>query len=85
MERQNERKSLSFHPYRRHTSTPTHFPLRHPRFSRFRAELPHPMIPIAGLTSRHRKGRRAVSIAAATRDTACLDPSANGIDRMVPF
>jgi len=43
------------------------------------------MIPIAGLTSRHRKGYRAVSIAAATRDTACLDPSANGIDRMFPF
>jgi hypothetical protein len=56
-----------------------------PRFSRFRAELPHPMIPIAGLSSCHRKGYRAVSIAAATRDTACLDPSANGIDRMFPF
>jgi hypothetical protein len=85
MERQNERKSLSFHPYRRHTSTPTHFPPTCRRFSRFRAELPHRMIAIAALKSRHRKGRRAVSVAAATRDSACLDPPANGIDRMFPF
>jgi hypothetical protein len=84
MERQNERKSLSFHPYRRHTSTPTHFPPALPWFSRFRAELPHLMIRIAGLKSRQRKRPRAVSIAAAARDTACLDPSADGIDRKFP-
>jgi len=85
MERQNERKSLSFHPYRRHTSTPTHFPPTQPRFSRFRAELPHLMLRIAGLKSRHRKGHRALSVAAMTRDTACLDPSVDGIDRMFPL
>ncbi|HTO64514.1 MAG TPA: hypothetical protein VMM15_25075 [Bradyrhizobium sp.] len=85
MERQNERKSLSFHPYRRHTSTPTHFPPTGPGFSRFRAELPHLMTPIAGLKPRRRKGHRAVSVAPMTRDTACLDPAANGIDRMFPL
>jgi hypothetical protein len=70
MGQQNHRKSLQSHPYRRHTWTPTHFPPMRPRFSRFRAELPHrtPGLP--------------VDLATMGRDTACMNRPANGIDQV---
>jgi hypothetical protein len=43
------------------------------------------MILVAGSKSRHRNAHRAVSLADVTRDSACLDPPANGIDRMFPL
>jgi hypothetical protein len=66
-------KSLCFHPYRRHTSTPTHFPSTHPGFLQFRTELPH------------RTTNPAVFVAAMGCDTACLTRPANGIDQAFPF